>query len=276
MGLAFYDTEVSNDEYKQIKNYMLPLLLDVSNYFKIKLSEVRWNHVYEFAEDILNYDILFYDFGPIISRQFSGRTKLIDGEVSIIINSNELHKKERQHFTLMHEIVHAYIHIKNSVHPIFASSTRNLSPEDVQVEIEADIGASILMANDKALQHELEENKSFYSLCNKFSCSYSSMFMRLRNFLCFEYNMSGIAATYFVREFQNWSNNSLNIFVKYAEVLLLDYVSYLRLEGISENYISLEEIEDFIDWNLDVKTSEKTIDTLSNYIAYRLEEYVYV
>ncbi|EPM6850326.1 ImmA/IrrE family metallo-endopeptidase [Enterococcus hirae] len=112
-------------------------------------------------------------------------TKVYD---EIIITTNQNIMLERQNFTKMHEIIHYYRDIpylgeSHAFSDMILEDT--YLPEDYEKELRANIGASILMANDQALSYALRKCRNFDEVANYFFMSKSALRKRILQYLEF-------------------------------------------------------------------------------------------
>ncbi|HAQ7481896.1 TPA: ImmA/IrrE family metallo-endopeptidase [Enterococcus faecium] len=202
--------ELTKDEYLEITSYVLPLQTKTSEYFNIPLKDLRWHHYVKYCTEKLGYEILYYDYGDTASKVISGRTRLIDGVVSIIVNKNHTHNSGRQHFTTLHEIAHGFLHLeKGKIDKVFFSAKTIPAPNDDRSEIEADILGSIMMISDQAILAEMKHNPTFIGLYSTFECSYANLLMRLKNYLVFNLDMNEKYALKLILNYRDYDDTTI-------------------------------------------------------------------
>jgi Zn-dependent peptidase ImmA (M78 family) len=138
-----------------------------------------------------------------------GSISKINDTVTITINKHMMF--ERRNFTTMHEIIHYYKDIP------YVTESRTFTDmiskngyfnEDLPREYRANVGASILMANDKALKFALHKFKSFGEVANYFFISNAALHLRLRNSLVYEKALTVEHAQYLTNIYR-YSGNRL-------------------------------------------------------------------
>lgn len=172
--------------YIEIYFKILSFINEIAEYYDIQIKNVRHYHIKNYCIDVLQYDIAY----STKKGSIAGLTLISEQLVAIVINANKNVHKERQTFSLMHEIAHTILHIdENSETQQFASVRNSLNHyennEKIEQEIEADICASILMINDDALIEQLKKKKTFEELKQIFNTSHSATQTRLTNFLIY-------------------------------------------------------------------------------------------
>lgn len=115
-----------------------------------------------------------------------GSITKVYGEIIITTNQNLM--LERQNFTKMHEIIHYYRDIpylgeSHAFSDMILEDT--YLPEDYEKELRANIGVSILMANDQALSYTLRKFRNFDEVANYFFMSKSALRKRILQYLKF-------------------------------------------------------------------------------------------
>lgn len=115
-----------------------------------------------------------------------GSITKVYGEIIITTNQNLM--LERQNFTKMHEIIHYYRDIpylgeSHAFSDMILEDT--YLPEDYEKELRANIGVSILMANDQVLSYALRKFRNFDEVANYFFMSKSVLRKRILQYLKF-------------------------------------------------------------------------------------------
>ncbi|EMF0102568.1 ImmA/IrrE family metallo-endopeptidase [Enterococcus hirae] len=143
-----------------------------------------------------------------------GSTTKILNEVLITINRNLM--CERRNFTEMHEVVHLYKDIPYANEGYTFSdmiSENGYFSEDLPKEYRANVGASILMANDLALKHAVIKFNSFEEVAKYFFMSKAALFNRLTEYLIFNKNCHPDYARCLINKYRYKNNKDfLNIF----------------------------------------------------------------
>ncbi|WP_165005276.1 MULTISPECIES: ImmA/IrrE family metallo-endopeptidase [unclassified Enterococcus] len=243
--------ELTKDEYLEITSYVLPLQTKVGEYFKLQIKDLRWHHYVKYCIEKLGYEILYYDYGDTASKFISGRTRLIDGVVSIIVNKNHTHNSGRQHFTTLHEIAHGFLHLeKGKIDKIFFSAKTIPAPGDKRSETEADVLASVMMISDKSIAEEMKTKPTFAGLCFKFECSYANLLMRLKNYLVFNLDMNKNFALKLILDYRDYDDTTICEVINHLSSFNYYYFHTNIFQGIKA---------------LDYETALIIVDTYTNY-----------
>lgn len=191
MQRTFRKIRIDNKTYFDICFKIYPFLKKIGAHYKLELVDLRWQHCRQFCQDVLGYEIGYIDKkGPL-----AGITFIDEHTVIIAINNHQSVNLGRQNFSLLHEIAHSVVHKQNQLgRQTFASTTKGLTnkykDDETMLEIEADICASIMIANDYALMEKLKCGATFEQLKTYFETSNSAMETRLMNFLIYNTNYS--------------------------------------------------------------------------------------
>ncbi|MBF0846569.1 hypothetical protein IR145_03690, partial [Streptococcus danieliae] len=98
----------------------------------------------------------------------------------------------------------------------FASIGKGVySDESKLEELEANIGASLLMANDSIIEELLERKYTFVEMCNTLEMSRKALHTRLINYVQYDLEFSNNVAKNIVYQFRYGIN--LNLFEIYEE-----------------------------------------------------------
>lgn len=154
-----------------------------------------------------------------------GVTRLIDGRLVTIINRSKPIK--RTNFTTMHELYHAIEHYEYDLNGNpFADKI-----VDTEIkELQADIGASYLMANDIAVEFCITNKFTFNEMKDRFDFSAPALHSRLINYVEFTLQRGKDEAKEIVYQFRYKDSN----FLLGAQILYNDWVEELRQETARE------------------------------------------
>ena len=169
---------IEQTEYNRIKREIYPFIERVSKHYNKPISHIRHYHISEYCENNMNVIIKYPKFNKLMVDGFADK---VDDYFIISINDNAI--RQRKTFTLMHEITHCLMHFKDNSRHFSSDIERN-----TQNELEANIGASLLLINDEALDECLYKGYSFNRMLNTFGCSKNALYTRLVNY--FQYNFS--------------------------------------------------------------------------------------
>ena len=189
--------------YFRVCRKMDSFIEDVAQYYNVDVHELKHYHYVKYCEEVLGYE-----FHPMIVGKHS-RNKLwanitfVD-DFAIILYNKSTNNRGRVHYSISHEISHAVLeHHKNGTQ-VFAEmvDAGNYSEDERIIEYEANIGASLLMLNDKALEKCIEYDLTFFSICNKFQMSYKALEVRLYNYFKFNYECRDYLANRIAESFR--------------------------------------------------------------------------
>lgn len=173
---------ISHTHYNYIKNKILPFTTTVADYFNVDIKELRHYHYTKFCQDKLDFTFTEYDFKSKLNDVLAGTTLKQDNIVIICVNGNMI--ESRKNFTRMHEIIHGVFHGNSQSNQNFAEylDKKQYSKKDIWHELEADFGASLLIANDEALEECLDNKLNFNEISSVLECSKQALRIRLINY----------------------------------------------------------------------------------------------
>lgn len=173
---------ISHTHYNYIKNKILPFTTAVADYFNIGIKEVRHYHYTKFCQEKLDFTFTEYNFKSKLNDVLAGTTLKQDNIVIICVNGNMI--ESRKNFTRMHEIIHGVFHGNSQSNQNFAEylDKKQYSKKDIWHELEADFGASLLIANDEALEECLDNKLNFNEISSVLECSKQALRIRLINY----------------------------------------------------------------------------------------------
>ncbi|EJB5627606.1 ImmA/IrrE family metallo-endopeptidase [Enterococcus faecium] len=173
---------ISEELYFEAADLANELSEEVSYYCSKKMEHVKCYDLNE-VEDV---EFIDYDFKDNLSKKMLGSITKVHGE--IIITTNQHLMLERKNFTKMHEIIHYYRDVPylGEAHAFSDMILEDTYlPEDYEKELRANIGASILMANDRALPYALKKFRNFNEVANYFFMSKAALRKRILQYLEF-------------------------------------------------------------------------------------------
>lgn len=189
MSIMYKGVEIEKEDYFEVSNSLAGLKKSVCKHCGIEAKDMRWHHVVEYLNETKQVIFINHDFSVDF---FGGKTQKSDDNILITLNTNDSIINGRKHFTAMHEVTHAFLHIDQSTSPLYLRDVNTLSKD--YKEVQADLGASELMLPREALIAACAKNKSFYDMCYVFDCSYGALYLRLLNYLVFELRLKkGVA-----------------------------------------------------------------------------------
>lgn len=177
---------ISEELYFEALNLSNELTKEVSYYCSKKLEDVKCFDIEKYVNEVEDVEFHDYSFQRQLEHRMLGSTSKVFGEVIITTNKNLV--LERKNFTKMHEIVHYYRDIPyvSESHTFSDMLTENgYLPENIPKEYRANVGASILLANDCALLFALKKFNSFQQVADYFYMSKSALHNRLKEYLIF-------------------------------------------------------------------------------------------
>ena len=147
----------------------------------------------------------------IEDRFFLGLTARSDHSTAIFLNPNVF--KRRINFSSCHELTHCLFDMNYKIQSQeffnFENRANMYTPEELEMEDLADVGAGVIVLPDIKALNLLKSGKSFYLIADECGMSYSALYNRLLDFAVFSCGMSGITAIRAVKEFQDTGKRSL-------------------------------------------------------------------
>ncbi|EGP5281384.1 ImmA/IrrE family metallo-endopeptidase [Enterococcus faecium] len=177
---------ISEELYFEAADLANELSEEVSYYCSKKMEHVKCYDIENYLNEVEDVEFIDYDFKDNLSKKMLGSITKVHGE--IIITTNQHLMLERKNFTKMHEIIHYYRDVlylgeAHAFSDMILEDT--YLPEDYEKELRANIGASILMANDRALPYALKKFRNFNEVANYFFMSKAALRKRILQYLEF-------------------------------------------------------------------------------------------
>ena len=187
----------------------------VGRYYSIPLIKINHHTIQQYVEKIENVEFIDYRFKKQLQQIILGSTSKVAD--SVFITTNAFLKPERKNFTIMHEIMHYYCDIPaakegQTFSDMFLED--GYLPEDYEKETRANIGASILLANDVALEYATNHFTSFDQVAQFFFMSKTALQKRLNDFLIFHKNCSPSHAQTLVSSYRYRDNKEILQYLK--------------------------------------------------------------
>lgn len=180
---------IREELYFEAVDFANKLACEVSLYYSKNIEKINCFDIENYIVEKNLAEIIYYDFKKQLRDKMLGSTTKILNEILITINKNLMY--ERRNFTSMHEIVHLYkdIPYAGEGHTFSDMISENgYSSEDLPKEYRANVGASVLMANDSALKYALNRFSSFEEVAKFFFMSKAALSNRLIEYLIFVKN----------------------------------------------------------------------------------------
>ena len=119
--------------------------------------------------------------------------------------------ESRKNFTRMHEIIHGVFHGNSQSNQNFAEylDKKQYSKKDIWHELEADFGASLLIANDEALEECLNNKLNFNEISSVLECSKQALRIRLINYFYHTIELPYDKTKKIVDDYQHFHNKVL-------------------------------------------------------------------
>ncbi|HFD6463397.1 ImmA/IrrE family metallo-endopeptidase [Enterococcus faecium] len=177
---------ISEELYFEAADLANELSEEVGYYCSKKMEHVKCYDIESYVNEVENVEFIDYDFKDNLSKKMLGSITKVHGE--IIITTNQHLMLERKNFTKMHEIIHYYRDVPylGEAHAFSDMILEDTYlPEDYEKELRANIGASILMANDQALPYALRKFRNFNEVANYFFMSKAALRKRILQYLEF-------------------------------------------------------------------------------------------
>ena len=196
---------ISEELYFEAADIANELSQEVAYYCSKKIEQVKCFDIESYMTEVEDIEFMDYKFKNNLSKKMLGSITKVYGEIIITTNQNIM--LERQNFTKMHEIIHYYRDIpylgeSHAFSDMILEDT--YLPEDYEKELRANIGASILMANDQALPYALRKFRNFDEVANYFFMGKSALRKRILQYLEFT---GGYTSEEAYRLFKNYYYN---------------------------------------------------------------------
>ncbi|MBF0779787.1 MULTISPECIES: ImmA/IrrE family metallo-endopeptidase [unclassified Granulicatella] len=189
--------------YEKISIKVHEFMYTVAEYFNLPLESLRHFHYQQYCIEVYDFEIHKLSMGRISQKKFWANITIVDNSAIICYNGNSTNIG-RINYSIAHEINHFILGHYLDGTQFFAElvDKSSYTQQDIPKELEANIGASLLMANDDALEYHINLSMNFKSLCHEFQMSYAALRMRLVNFLTFNYGFSSLQAWHTVKNFE--------------------------------------------------------------------------
>lgn len=179
-------TFIHEELYREAADLANELSQEVSYYCSKKIEQVKCYDIERYVQEVEHVEFVDYEFKNNLSKLMLGSVNKIQEEIIITTNKNLM--LERKNFTKMHEIIHFYRDVPylSESHAFFDSIIEGeYETKDLPREHRANIGASILMANDQALPYVLKKFRNFDEVANYFFMSKAALRKRILQYLEF-------------------------------------------------------------------------------------------
>lgn len=202
-GLYFEVSDLAND----IAN-------KAAKHLSKKVEYVRCSDIEQYMTEVENIEFIDYNFKNNLNKVLLGSISKVQDE--FIITTNKNLSDEYKNFTKMHEIIHYYrdySYLSESHAFSDFILQKDYLPEDFDKEVAADIGASILMANDQALKYAINIYNNFDEISKYFFINRNVLRTRIIQYLEFKKDLPYLVAHQKFNEYHNNKNFHLvNLF----------------------------------------------------------------
>ncbi|WP_066026172.1 ImmA/IrrE family metallo-endopeptidase [Enterococcus mundtii] len=175
--------------YYEVSDLANDIANKAAKYLSKKVEYIRCSDIEQYMTEVENIEFIDYKFKNNLNKVLLGSISKVQDE--FIITTNKNLSDEYKNFTKMHEIIHYYrdyTYLSKSHAFSDFILQKDYLPEDFDKEVAADIGASILMANDRALKYALLNFKNFNSVVKHFAISKKVLKTRIFQYLEFAEN----------------------------------------------------------------------------------------
>ncbi|MDT2101272.1 ImmA/IrrE family metallo-endopeptidase [Enterococcus faecalis] len=180
IGLLLVDF-IRDELYFEAFNLANELVKEVACYSSKKLEQIKCFDIENYVKKIENVEFVEYNFKKQLNKKMLGSTSKVYDEIIITTNKNLI--LERKNFTKMHEVIHYYRDIPDITCDCHTFSDMILAngyfQKDIPKEYRANVGSSILMANDVALSFAFKKFHSFQEIAQYFFMSKSALRNRI-------------------------------------------------------------------------------------------------
>lgn len=180
--------------YNYLDNHLSILQQDVASFSCCNLRDLNWKNYQGYAQNSLGITFQEMRFPEYLSDRLSGTLIVTPNNKKIV--TNIAMSLSRQHFTKMHELVHFWEHAKNkskivtyNFMDMIDKGSYDISIQNDLREVEANIGAGMLMINSWQLHEMIVNNYSWSTALSIFEMSNSAFYYRVKQFLENELNI---------------------------------------------------------------------------------------
>lgn len=196
--------------YYEVSDLANDIANKAAKHLSKKVEYIRCSDIEQYMTEVENIEFIDYKFKNNLNKVLLGSISKVQDE--FIITTNKNLSDEYKNFTKMHEIIHYYrdyTYLSESHAFSDFILQKDYLPEDFDKEVAADIGASILMANDHALTYALKIFRNFEEVSNYFFMSKSVLKKRILQYLEF-------SKGYTLREsYRLYKNITINKYLNY-------------------------------------------------------------
>lgn len=222
--------KLSLSEYNDVLKTTEKFLKESAKFNNIHIEELRWFHHVHYCEKVLGYYFEPFKFESKLNEILAGYITRINGKVIVGYNTSDKIVDGRKHFSLCHEINHGIMHIDDSNTPVQFQDLLDNNCYDSIIEIEADVGASFLMINDRSLIHAFESPyTTINSLMDEFEGSKQFIIVRLKQFCKYKYNFNNTVIDKIIKIAKK-DKPILHFLTYHAE----KYFYFIQKHGLSE------------------------------------------
>lgn len=242
MHMIFNDVEIDSNQYFEVVDSLHKLKNQVCEYFNMDMYNLRWYHVVTYLQETYKVTFVYKE----LPKQFNGKTSRYGNNLITVLNTNDALNDGRKHFTAMHEVTHAVLHLDGPVNnrTFYSNSVTEVS-HDLK-EIQADIGASELMMPSEAIYEACCDHQTFRNMCNTFEVSYGALNTRLLNYLVFEKQMELPQALSMITDFRYRNNMNLDWYIQYSDAII-DTFSDVETEAFGQYHDGFDGYKEYVE-----------------------------
>lgn len=185
------------ETYNKVSNLVNSFILKQ----EIDYVDYKW-YIY-FDEIIEENEIDVFPHAFTTTSQGGVSGMLVKDSLGISLSYNPLDVPFRQNFSKCHELSHFILHIdSHNENMIFKDMSTSYDEVSSEVEIEANISASIILLPDILLIKLMKTSISFPKMSETLEITNAALYVRLVQFLEFHVNINNYSARCIVNEFR--------------------------------------------------------------------------
>lgn len=168
---------------------------------EIECLDYKWSYFFNKIVEDHDIDVFPHPFTQTSQGGVSGM--LVKDCLGITLTYNPLDFIFRQNFSKCHELSHFIFHLKNhNENMIFKDMSTSYDDASADIELEANIAASIILLPDIVLVKLMKTSISFIKMAEKLEMSQAALYVRMVQFLEFNLSTTNVAARRVINSFR--------------------------------------------------------------------------
>lgn len=185
------------ETYSKVSNLVNSFILKK----EIDYTDYKWFMYFNDIVEANDIEVFPHEFTKTSQGGVSGM--LVKDSLGISLSYNPLDIRFRQNFSKCHELSHFILHIdSHNENMIFKDMSSSYDDVSSEVEIEANIAASIILLPDILLVKLMKTSISFPKMSEILEMTQAALYVRLVQFLEFYVSINNYSARCIVNEFR--------------------------------------------------------------------------